>query len=108
MKWLKCLFMSMLACSALLVLGVSFILTATPAIADDDEGDESVLDDTYVAPTDFSGSDETLREEAGSGYDTPGPIYIDENDYYSDPNIPEPGPPVPVDEEESSKAEDGN
>jgi hypothetical protein len=68
-----------------------FVLPAAPAAADDD-------DDIYVAPLDEGGSDEALREEAGSGFDTPGSFYIDEDDYNAgssedgtwDPDVPEP------------------
>lgn len=108
MERLKSWFIFFISFGALLVVGLNFLLTATPAIADDDEDEGSAIDDTYVAPTDFSGSDEQLREEGQSGFDTPGPIYIDENDYYSDPNVPEPSPPVPVDEDESSETGEGN
>ncbi|MGQ9706897.1 MAG: hypothetical protein ACUVWP_07880 [bacterium] len=100
MNWLKWFVMPSILLITLSVMSAIFLLTATPAVADDDEDNDSVIDDTYVAPTDYSGSDEQIREEAGSGFDTTGPIYIDEDDYYSDPNIPEPSPPVPVDEEE--------
>jgi hypothetical protein len=68
-----------------------FVIPAAPAAADDD-------DDIYVAPLDEEGSDEALREEASSGFDTPGPFYIDEEDYEAgspedgtwDPDVPEP------------------
>ena len=78
-----------------------FVLPAAPAAADDD-------DDIYVAPLDEDGSDEALREEASSGFDTPGPFYIDEDDYEAgstedgtwDPDVPEP--------EASEDTDDGN
>lgn len=69
-----------LRCGALLVLGLFFMLPATPALAEDGE---SVIDDTYIAPLDEDGSDESLREQGGSGFDTPGPVSVDE-DYYND------------------------
>ena len=81
-----------------------FVLPAAPAAADDD-------DDIYVAPLDEDGSDEALREEASSGFDTPGPFYIDEDDYEAgstedgtwDPDVPD----VP-DPEASEDTDDGN
>jgi hypothetical protein len=75
------------AAVALVAFGV------TPAGADEEE-------DIYVAPLDEDGSDEALREEASSGFDTSGPFYIDEDDYEAgspgdgtwDPDVPEPEP----------------
>jgi len=66
-----------------------FVLPAAPAAADDD--------DIYVAPLDEDGSDEALREEASSGFDTAGSFYIDEDDYEAgstedgtwDPDVPD-------------------
>jgi hypothetical protein len=77
-----------------------FAWGAAPAAADDDE--------INVAPLDEYGSDETLSEEASSGFDTAGSFYIDEEDYESgtpddgtwDPDVPEP--------EVSDDTEDGN
>jgi hypothetical protein len=75
-----------------------FVLSAAPAAADDD-------DDIYVAPLDEDGSDEALREEAGSGFDTAGSFYIDEEDYEAgstedgtwDPDVPDAGDPEETD-----------
>jgi hypothetical protein len=67
---------------ALLLAGCLFVpgvmSLGTPAIADDDEG---VIEDTYIAPLDLNGSDEDVREQGSSGFDTPGPVVVDP-DYY--------------------------
>ena len=76
----------------------SIIISVAPAIAEDN--------DIYVAPLDEEGSDESLREAAGSGFDTPGPFYIEEDDYEAgaqddgtwDPDIPDVPPPTIVEE----------
>ena len=78
------------AAAVFTVAAAFFVLSATPAAADEEE-------DIYVAPLDEEGSDEALREEAGSGFDTSGPFYIDEEDYDAgssedgtwDPDVPE-------------------
>lgn len=77
---------------------IAFAALDMTAVAEDD--------DIYVAPLDEDGSDETLSEEASSGFDAAGSFYIDEDDYYSgtsgdgtwDPDIPEVSPPEFVDE----------
>lgn len=60
--------------SLLLGIGLS-IVHVDNAFAEEDDTD------IYVAPLDENASDETLREEAGSGFDTPGPFYISEGAY---------------------------
>ena len=62
----------------LLMLGTGIAPLATPAFADDDE---SVIEDTYVAPLDLNTSDEDVREQGSSGFDTAGPVVV-EPDYY--------------------------
>jgi len=88
------------AAVATIVAAAAFsVWSAPPAVADDD-------DDIYVAPLDEEGSDESLREEAGSGFDTPGPFYIDEEDYNAgssedgtwDPDVPDATNPDDVDD----------
>jgi hypothetical protein len=61
-----------------LALGVGITPLATPAMADDDE---SVIEDTYVAPLDLNTSDEDVHEQASSGFDTAGPVVV-QPDYY--------------------------
>ena len=75
-------------------------MTANQAIAEDDDDDDTIL---YYAPYTDDPDDpdadlETLKGESGSGFDTPGPFYIDPDDFdentsdegYYDPDIPEP------------------
>jgi hypothetical protein len=64
--------------SAILGLGFGIPMPVTPALADDDE---SVIEDTYVAPLDLNTSDEDVREQGSSGFDTAGPVVV-EPDYY--------------------------
>jgi|WetSurMetagenome_2_1015567.scaffolds.fasta_scaffold292861_1 hypothetical protein len=64
--------------SAILGLGFGISMPATPALADDDE---SVIEDTYVAPLDLNTSDEDVHEQGSSGFDTAGPVVV-EPDYY--------------------------
>jgi hypothetical protein len=87
------------AVAAVIAAAAFSVWSAPPAVADDD-------DDIYVAPLDEEGSDEALREEAGSGFDTAGPYYIDEEDYYAgssedgtwDPDVPDASDPGEVDD----------
>lgn len=84
----------------LVALPIVNTVIAVNAAADDE--------DIYVSPLDEDGSDETLSEEASSGFDTEGSFYIDGDDYYSgtsddgtwDPDIPEVSPPEEVTEED--------
>ena len=83
-----------------------FSLLAAPARAEDADGDG--VDDVYVAPLDEDGSDETIREEGGSGFDNAGPFYINEDDYNAgdqgdgtwSPDVPDVPEPTPVEETE--------
>ncbi len=59
-------------------MGLGMAPMATPALADDDE---SVIEDTYVAPLDLNTSDEDVHEQGSSGFDTAGPVVV-EPDYY--------------------------
>jgi hypothetical protein len=75
-----------------------FALGAAPAAAEDD--------DINVAPLDEYGSDETMSEEASSGFDSAGSFYIDEEDYEAgtpgdgtwDPDVPDASDPGEVDD----------
>jgi len=80
-----------------------FAFAAAPARAEDADGDG--YEDVYVAPLDESGSDEAVREEAGSGFDTAGPVTIGEDDYDQgdqgdgtwEADVPEASEPQPED-----------
>jgi hypothetical protein len=61
-----------------LILGTALFAAQVDNAFAEEEGDDT---DIYVAPLDENASDEALREEAGSGFDTPGPFYIPEDAY---------------------------
>lgn len=96
-----------LAWYAALAAAIVFLgFAAAPARAEDEDGDG--YDDIYVAPLDEDGSDEALREGAGSGFDTAGPVTIGEDDYDAgdqgdgtwEADVPDASEPEPVDEGE--------
>lgn len=98
---------SKVAWMAILGAAIGLFGFAAPAAwAEDADGDG--YDDIYVSPQDDESSDEAARENAGSGFDTPGSFYIDEDDYDAgagddgtwSPDVPETSPPEPVDEGE--------
>ena len=84
----------------LLVVGLS-VVRVNNALAEEDDTD------VYVAPLDEDASDEALREETGSGFDTPGPFYISEDAYDAgaqadgtwSPDVPDVPEPEVVDDE---------
>jgi hypothetical protein len=85
-----------------LLLGIGlYVVYVNDAFAEEDDTD------VYVAPLDENASDEALREEAGSGFDTPGSFYISEDDYDAgaqdddswSPDVPEVPEPEVVDSE---------
>lgn len=77
MSLLRKMFMLVLG-GCILALGAGIAPLATPALADDDE---SVIEDTYVTPLDLNTSDEDVRDQGSSGFDTAGPVVV-EPDYY--------------------------
>jgi len=92
-------------------VAAAVMFVAAPVLAEDD--------DTYVSPSSGDGSDEQLREEGESGFDTPGSLYIPEDDYaagdqgdgtWSPANVPPASEPVPVDagEENPDEGDDGS
>jgi hypothetical protein len=91
-----------------LLLGVGlYAVYVGDAVADEEDTD------IYVAPLDENASDEALREEAGSGFDTAGPFYIPEDDYDAgaqadgtwSPDVPEVTEPEPVDSETTDESD---
>jgi hypothetical protein len=99
--------LKLLLCVALAAAAVVFVFKAAPARADE-ESDDTGTGDIYVAPLDEDGSDETLRDEAGSGFDNAGPFYIPEDAYNEgdqgdgtwSPDVPDVPEPTPVEEDD--------
>lgn len=97
--------MKQLAQWAFVTAATMLIISAAPAIADDN--------DVYVAPLDDDSSDEELREDSGSGFDVPGPFYIDGDDYDSGDqgdgtwvtDVPDVPPPTIVEEDDGVEEE---
>ncbi len=93
--------------AALAVGSLSF--SAAPALADDGEDDA-----VYVAPSDDDGSDEAVRSEGESGFDTPGSLYIDEDDYDAgaqddgtwEPAVPDVPEPEPIEADDADDDDD--
>ncbi len=86
-------------------------MTANQAIAEEEDDDTILYYAPYTDDPDDPDADlETLKGESGSGFDTPGPFYIDPDDFdeytndegYYDPDIPEPPAPEEVEVEEDS------
>jgi hypothetical protein len=78
MKWLSYIKIMVFIC-AIFALGIGSAPFTASAFADDDN---SVIEDTYVAPLDLNGSDEDVHEQASSGFDTSGPVVV-QPDYYN-------------------------
>jgi len=78
-KQLRDLIIAALGCAGIMVLVAGFVPVATTAAADDDN---TVIEDTYVSPLDLNGSDESVKEQSNSGFDTPGPVTV-QPEYYN-------------------------